>query len=312
MNQAIKEDNTAEIGTNNPGDEAIISESSSPDRANMAGSLAGTNQFLHESSNDHDPAESVPLEKLDTPTENLLPVVEVNTTALVQALLMATGQPLLRTQIIEIVECESLELEQAIEQIKRLCESPQIGFELVEVGPKKRLQLRTKSDFAEYIQKLKAEKPKRLSRPALETLAIVAYRQPLVKSDIERIRGVDSTPTLKTLLERNLVKIVGYQDTVGHPALYSTTEYFLEVFGLEGINSLPPLHEVRRLEADPGEEDLEQFNQDPAPSHEESIEEKDNQPESEEAITEDGEERQEELAEVGQMKTEEPPEEEVG
>ena len=104
-----------------------------------------------------------------------------------------------------------------------------------------------------YLTALRAAKPKKLSTQALETLAIVAYRQPIVKSDVEVIRGVDATPTIKTLLDRKLIKIVGYQDSVGHPALYGTTERFLELFGLESLRELPNLRELEAIEGDPGE-----------------------------------------------------------
>ena len=105
---------------------------------------------------------------------------------------------------------------------------------------------------------LKASAPKRLSNPALETVSIIAYRQPIVKSDIERIRGVDATPTLKTLIERDLVKIVGHQPSVGQPALYGTTDGFLKLFGLKSLSDLPTLRDLEELQRDPGETESEE------------------------------------------------------
>jgi segregation and condensation protein B len=87
----------------------------------------------------------------------------------------------------------------------------------------------------------------------LETLAIVAYRQPLTRTDIEKIRGVDCTPTLKTLMDRGLVKIVGYSTAVGQPAMYATTDEFLTVFGLDSLPELPALRDINLFEEDPGE-----------------------------------------------------------
>ncbi len=82
----------------------------------------------------------------------------------------------------------------------------------------------------------------------METLAIVAYRQPIVRSDVEKIRGVDATPTLKTLIDRGFIKIVGHQETIGQPALYGTTQQFLEVFGLSSLAELPTLRDLQQLE----------------------------------------------------------------
>jgi segregation and condensation protein B len=84
-------------------------------------------------------------------------------------------------------------------------------------------------------------------------LAVVAYQQPVVKSEIDKIRGVDVAPTLKTLIDRNLVKILGYQASVGQPALYGTTENFLQVFGLPSLSSLPAIQDLKALIKEPGE-----------------------------------------------------------
>jgi segregation and condensation protein B len=96
-------------------------------------------------------------------------------------------------------------------------------------------------------------KPRRLSQAALETLAVIAYQQPVVKSEIDKIRGVDVAPTIKTLLERKLVKILGYQASVGQPALYGTTEDFLSIFGLSSLAELPTLRDLKALVREPGE-----------------------------------------------------------
>jgi segregation and condensation protein B len=98
-----------------------------------------------------------------------------------------------------------------------------------------------------------AVRPRRLSQAALETLSVIAYQQPVVKSEIDKIRGVDVAPTIKTLLERNLVKIIGYQASVGQPALYGTTEDFLKVFGLSSLAALPAMRDLKALAKEPGE-----------------------------------------------------------
>lgn len=173
--------------------------------------------------------------------------------ALVKALVFAHGEPISLELLCTSSGLDPDQLRNAISHIKEEFNAEAHGFRLVEVGG--RYQFRTEGRFAEFISQLKASKPRRLSVQALETLAIIAYRQPILKSDIEMLRGVDATPTLKTLLERDLVKIVGHQPTVGQPALYATTDGFLEIFGLKSLEALPPLKDFKEL-ADPGESQL--------------------------------------------------------
>ena len=132
-------------------------------------------------------------------------------------------------------------------------EHEESGIELVCIAGK--YQFRTRGKFGSFIREMRAGRPRRLSGQALETLAIVAYRQPIVKADVEKIRGVDATPTIKTLLERKLIKIVGHQASVGQPALFGTTEEFLKLFGLSSLTELPSLRDIKELESDPGESD---------------------------------------------------------
>lgn len=172
---------------------------------------------------------------------------------LLQALLISFGDPLAIDQLTETTSLTADEVRAALAELRELLALPTSGIELVEVGA--RFQIRTKVAFSPYIRTLKAERPRRLSGPALETLAIVAYQQPVPKSDIDKLRGVDSTPTLKTLLERGLVRVVGQAASVGHPSLYGTTDDFLKIFGLGALADLPSLREASSLERDPGEPD---------------------------------------------------------
>jgi segregation and condensation protein B len=107
--------------------------------------------------------------------------------------------------------------------------------------------MRSNPVYADYVQKLLALRPVRLSRAQLETLAIIAYRQPVTRPEVDDIRGVDSGPVLKGLLERDLIKIVGKKDEVGRPMLYGTAPTFLELFSLESLNDLPSLKEFTEL-----------------------------------------------------------------
>jgi segregation and condensation protein B len=170
---------------------------------------------------------------------------------LVQSLLFAHGAPLAIDELIDATSLNREELLVALDTLQELSESDTTGLHVVKVAG--RYQLRTKSEHAPFVHRIRAEKPKKLSRPALETLAIVAYKQPLTRSEVERIRGVDCTPTLKTLVDRNLIRIVGYHTSVGNPALYGTSDEFLHVFGLDVLADLPALRDVNLLESDPGE-----------------------------------------------------------
>ena len=174
---------------------------------------------------------------------------------LLQALIISFGEPLSIEQLAETTHLTPDEIRAALSELRSILAVDSSGIELVEVGS--RFQIRTKVGFSPFIRALKAERPRRLSAPALETLAIVAYQQPVAKSDIDKLRGVDSTPTLKTLLERGLVKVVGQASSVGHPSLYGTTDTFLTIFGLGALTDLPSLREAGSLERDPGEPDEE-------------------------------------------------------
>ncbi len=126
------------------------------------------------------------------------------------------------------------------------------GFHLVEVGGG--YQFRTKADYAPWIRSLRKVRPTKLSKSALETLAIVAYRQPIVRAEIEHIRGVDSGWVLNSLLEKGLIKILGRKEVAGRPLVYGTSRRFLEVFGLRDLMGLPTLQELDALK---GEEEVE-------------------------------------------------------
>ena len=138
-------------------------------------------------------------------------------------------------------------------------------------------QFRTHPQFAEVIRAAQPDRKIRLSRAALETLALVAYRQPLTRAEIEEIRSVDCGAILRSLLERSLIRLLGRRDAPGRPALYGTTAQFLEVFGLQSLRELPPLSELRERalgptpqpdsdgEADPAEEELQAAPDDPNP-----------------------------------------------
>lgn len=174
---------------------------------------------------------------------------------IIEAMLVATPEPLTQAQINQVFEDDAPDLESLIELLieKYLANGNSFTIEKVSGG----YQLVTLSEYAIWIEKLIRRSGKLgLSQAALETLAIVAYKQPISRYDVESIRGVDTTGVLKTLLTRNLVKIKGRDPGPGRPLMYSTTDQFLQHFGLDRISDLPKLKEITELTE--GQEQLRQ------------------------------------------------------
>lgn len=186
---------------------------------------------------------------------------DVPRSALLEALLLAHADPVPAERLMETMRCSEDELREAVDALQAAYAPADRGLELISFSGK--YHLRTKPICAVFVRELLAVKPRRLSRAALETLAVVAYQQPIVRSEIEKIRGVEVGPTLKTLLERNLVKIIGYQSTVGQPALYATTEEFLKIFAISALSDLPALRDMREFAREPGEIEEEDIDSTP-------------------------------------------------
>ncbi len=163
--------------------------------------------------------------------------------ALVESLLFAAGRPVPIAQLIEALDGPGrAEVLGALEHLARIYEREGRGLRLVQVAGG--WQLRTPAEHGPWVRRLLHERPPRLSRPMLETLAIVAYRQPCTRLEIEAVRGVDVEAVLTTLIERRLARIVGRKEAPGRPLLYATTREFLEVFGLPDLKALPPLRDL--------------------------------------------------------------------
>lgn len=168
---------------------------------------------------------------------------------IVEAALLVAGQPLTIDKLLSLFPEDSRptrdDLRVALKQIENECE--QRGVELRQIDQGFRLQ--TKEKYAEWIARLSEERPVRYSRALLETLAIIAYRQPVTRGEIEDIRGVAvSSEIIKTLTGRDWIRQVGTRDVPGRPALYGTTRGFLEHFNLKSLEELPPLAELRDIE----------------------------------------------------------------
>ncbi|PMX02401.1 SMC-Scp complex subunit ScpB [Pseudomonas sp. FW215-R2] len=171
---------------------------------------------------------------------------------LLEAFLLASGKPQTLERLYELFEegerPEPPVFKKALTLLGKSCEGR--AFELVEVASGYRLQIREK--FAPWVGRLWEERPQRYSRALLETMALIAYRQPITRGEIEDVRGVAvNTNIVKTLMEREWIRIVGYRDVPGKPAMFATTKLFLDHFNLKSLDELPPLAELREIEPDP-------------------------------------------------------------
>ncbi|MBT8448612.1 MAG: SMC-Scp complex subunit ScpB [Gammaproteobacteria bacterium] len=177
---------------------------------------------------------------------------------ILEAILMSAGKPLTAEKLVKMFDDEPRpSISQVKKQLIILADDCQgRGIELVEVGSGFRYQGR--QEYGAYVSKLWEVKPQRYSRALLETLALIAYRQPVTRADIEEVRGVSvSSSIMKTLLEREWVHVVGHRDVPGRPAMYATTKGFLDYFNLQSLNQLPTLSEISDLSKLEPELDLE-------------------------------------------------------
>lgn len=179
-----------------------------------------------------------------------------NYQAIIEALILASEVPVTLEKICAILkEIEKSEVKKLIERLIFEYSERLSGIYLAEVAGG--FQFRTRPEMSSWIKKLKGTKPATLSPAALETLAIIAYRQPIVKAEIEDIRGVDVSGPLKGLLEKRIIRIVGRKDVPGKPIIYGTTKKFLEIFNLKDLSELPTLRELKELNEH--KENIEEF-----------------------------------------------------
>lgn len=167
-----------------------------------------------------------------------------------EALLFVAEKPLAPKELSEIMRINKELVKFNLEKLKLEYHQGARGIQIIESA--RGYQMTTIPEVASYVEKMKKSvNPNTLSPAALETLAIVAYKQPLTRSEIENIRGVKSEKSLNTLLEKGLIKEVGRKDSLGKPILYGTTILFLQYFGLKDLEQLPPLEEDKQLELEP-------------------------------------------------------------
>ena len=169
---------------------------------------------------------------------------------IIEGALLAAGRPLSVDSILSLFLDEDQpsrdEIREAVKSLQDDCANR--GVELQEVGTGFRYQV--KADLAEWVARLWEEKASKYSRAVLETLALIAYRQPITRSEIEDVRGVSvSSHIVKSMLEREWIRVIGHRDVPGRPALYGTTKMFLDYFGIKSLSDLPPLAELRNIES---------------------------------------------------------------
>jgi segregation and condensation protein B len=165
---------------------------------------------------------------------------------IIESLLFVAEEPLTIDRLKKIITgAQSQELRGALDELAADYETRQGGFYLNHVAGG--YQIRTRPEYKEWIKRMLQPKPLRLSKAALETLAIIAYKQPVIRSDVEHIRGVDCGGVLRVLLERKFIRVLGRKEIPGRPLIYATTKRFLEVFDLKNLKDLPTPKEIEEF-----------------------------------------------------------------
>jgi segregation and condensation protein B len=207
-------------------------------------SLAETEPAVESNEALDDAAKDIGVETMNGPAE-AIDARELK--AILEAVLFVSPEPVPVARLISILGTVSkAEVVQALGVLAHDLDREGRGIQLVQVAGGYRLV--TKQEYGPWLKRIdKAKAAQKLSRSALESLAIIAYKQPLVRAEIEEIRGVETSGVLRTLCERKLVRIVGRKDVPGRPIMYGTTKFFLEHFGLQDLSQLPPLREFKEL-----------------------------------------------------------------
>jgi segregation and condensation protein B len=172
---------------------------------------------------------------------------------IVEALILGSPEPIPLARLVEIVpRARPALVRELVAELNAEYVAQGRAFEVCEVAGG--YQVRTLPEYAPYLQQTLKARPLRLSQAALETLAVVAYRQPVTRAEIEHVRGVDVGAVLRSLMERKLVRLAGHREVAGRPLLYATTRRFLEIFDLPRLEDLPTLRDLRELASEPGAE----------------------------------------------------------
>jgi segregation and condensation protein B len=173
---------------------------------------------------------------------------------IIESLIFISDGPLTLDQIKGVLPgADPKQIRLMIDELIKEYETPPRGFYIREIAGG--IQFRTRPEYKEYIAALLRSTPPKLSKAGLETLAIIAYKQPVIRADIEHIRGVDCGGVLRMLMERKLVRVLGRREIPGRPLIYATTKKFLEIFDLKSLKDLPTPKEIEELESDASKKD---------------------------------------------------------
>jgi segregation and condensation protein B len=168
--------------------------------------------------------------------------------AVLEVLLFLSGEPIMLSSVKDVTELPESEIKRLMDELIAQYKERNTGLLIVEIA--NGYQMVTNPEYAEWVRKFKnIHMSSRLSLPALETLAIIAYKQPIIRAEIEQLRGVNSDSAIRTLLEKRLIKVMGRKEAPGRPFLYGTTKEFLHYFGLKDLTELPTLKDFVREEA---------------------------------------------------------------
>jgi len=172
--------------------------------------------------------------------------------SIIEAVLFVADRPVSSAQLSTLIEMDSDDVELLIQELQKEYDETKRSFQIMEIA--NGFQICTRSEYASWIKKFyTTEISSRLSMSALEALAIIAYKQPVTRAEVEEIRGVMSDSVIRTLLERDLIKITGRKDAPGRPLIYETTSDFLIHFGLKDLNELPSIDEIEKMLGTPKE-----------------------------------------------------------
>lgn len=168
---------------------------------------------------------------------------------IVEGIVLGSPDPITPSRIAELIpRCNPSQVRGFVKELNEEYVEQRRAFEIWEVAGG--FQLRTLPEFSPYLRQIQKTRPLRLSPAALETLSVIAYRQPVTRAEVEHVRSVDAGPVVRSLLERGLIRIAGHREVPGRPMVYATTRRFLEVFGLGKLGDLPALRDLAELDFD--------------------------------------------------------------
>ncbi|MHC4187175.1 MAG: SMC-Scp complex subunit ScpB [Planctomycetota bacterium] len=189
--------------------------------------------------------EAQPIEEHQNDSLETAEDFELNVESVIEAVLFASDEPLSAARLSNIVDTTTQQVRQAVELLNDKYKANQNAFRIEKIAGG--FQMLTLSPFNHWLKKLlRVRSETKLSPAALETLAIIAYKQPIIRADVEAIRGVAAGEVIRNLMYKGLVKVVGRAEVVGRPMLYGTTKKFLETFGLNTLKDLPKIEELKK------------------------------------------------------------------